>query len=81
MARVSVKLDVDNDLVRFGAAIRARRQALEMSQEALADYAGIDRSHMGKLERGERNVTFLNIVRIAKAIGCSPSDLFADADL
>jgi len=81
MARVSVKLDVDNDLVRFGAAIRARRQALQMSQEALADYAGIDRSHMGKLERGERNVTFLNIVRIAKAIGCSPSDLFIEADL
>lgn len=81
MARVSAKLDVDNDLVRFGAAVRARRQALEMSQEALADYAGIDRSHMGKLERGERNVTFLNIVRIAKAIGCSPSDLFIDANL
>lgn len=49
--------------------------------EALADHAGIDRSHMGKLERGERNVSFLNIVRIAKAIQCKPSDLFMDADL
>lgn len=81
MARVSAKLDKDSDLVRFGAVVRARRLALGLSQEALADYAGIDRSHMGKLERGERNVSFLNIVRIAKAIQCKPSDLFIDAEL
>jgi len=81
MARVSAKFDKDNDLVRFGAVVRARRLALALSQEALADYAGIDRSHMGKLERGERNVTFLNILRIAKAINCKPSDLFIDAEL
>lgn len=81
MARVSAKLDKDNDLVRFGAAVRARRLALALSQEALADCAGIDRSHMGKLERGERNISFLNIVRIARAIQCKPSDLFIDADL
>lgn len=67
--------------MRFGAAVRTRRLALAMSQEALADYAGIDRSHMGKLERGERNVSFLNILRIAKAIQCRPSDLFIDAGL
>ena len=81
MARVSVKLDINNHLVRFGAAVRARRAELGLSQEALADYAEIDRSHMGKIERGERNVTFLNIVRIAKAIQCEPSDLFIDAGL
>lgn len=81
MARVSAKLDKDNDLVRFGSVVRARRIALALSQEALADYAGIDRSHMGKLERGERNVSFLNIVRIAKAVQCKPSDLFIDAGL
>jgi transcriptional regulator with XRE-family HTH domain len=55
--------------------------ALALSQEALADYAEIDRSHMGKIERGERNVTFLNILRIAKAIQCLPSDLLIDAGL
>lgn len=81
MARVSAKIDKDSDLVRFGAVVRARRLALDLSQEALADFAGIDRSHMGKLERGERNVSFLNILRIAKAIQCKPSDLFIDADL
>lgn len=67
--------------MRFGAAIRSRRKALGYSQEALADYAGIDRSHMGKLERGERNVTFLNIVRISQAVKCKPSELFCQIDL
>lgn len=81
MARLSAKLDKDEDLVRFGAAVRARRQELGLSQEALADDAGVDRSHMGKLERGERNVTFLNIIRIARAVQCSPSDLFKDIGL
>ena len=81
MTRVSAKLDKDQDLVRLGAAIRARRMALPLSQEALADLAEIDRSHMGKIERGERNVTFLNILRIAKAMQCKPSDLLIDAGL
>lgn len=81
MNRVSGKQDKDGYLVRFGEAVRARRKALELSQEALADYAEIDRSHMGKIERGERNITFLNIVRIAAAIECKPSDLLIDAGL
>ena len=81
MARLSAKLDKDHNLVRLGESIRARRKALPLSQEALADHAGIDRSHMGKIERGERNVTFLNIVRIAEAIECKPSDLLIDAEL
>lgn len=81
MTRVSVKLDKDHDLVRLGEAIRTRRKTLALSQEALADYAEIDRSHMGKIERGERNVTFLNIIRIAKAIHCKPSDLLIDAGI
>ena len=81
MARISAQLDKDGDLVSLGAAIRARRIAMELSQEALADAAEIDRSHMGKIERGERNVTFLNILRIARAIQCKPSDLLIEAGL
>lgn len=81
MARLSAKVDKDEDLVRFGTAVRVRRQRLGLSQEALADLARVDRSHMGKLERGERNVTFLNIIRIARAVQCSPSDLFKDIGL
>lgn len=81
MQRVSAKLDHNNDLVAFGATIRAQRKAASLSQEALADLAEIDRSHMGKIERGERNVSLLNILRIARAIGAKPSDLLRAAGL
>jgi len=81
MARISALLDEGGDLVKLGAAIRARRKALGLSQEALADEARVDRSHMGKIERGERNVTFLNIVRISTALGCKPSSLLSETGL
>jgi transcriptional regulator with XRE-family HTH domain len=81
MARISVNHDKDGDLVALGAVVRARRLGHALSQEALADAAGIDRSHMGKIERGERNVTFLNILRIATALQCKPSDLLFEAGL
>lgn len=81
MARISAATDLDKSLVKLGAAIRARRKVACLSQEALADAAGVDRSHMGKIERGERNVTFLNIARIALALECKPSDLLLDAEM
>ena len=81
MARVSGQQDADGSLKRLGEAVRAARKARALSQEALAHAAGIDRSHMGKIERGERNVTLLNVIRIAKAVGCKPSDLLASAGL
>ena len=81
MQRVSAKLDHNKDLVAFGATIRTQRKAAGLSQEALADLAEIDRSHMGKIERGERNVSLLNILRIARAIGTKPSELLSSAGL
>lgn len=81
MARISAANDLDQSLAKLAAAIRARRKVACLSQEALADAAGVDRSHMGKIERGERNVTFLNIARIALALECRPSDLLLDANM
>lgn len=81
MPRVSSKTDKDGQLALLGAAVRARRKAALLSQEALADRAEIDRSHMGKIERGERNVTLLNVLRIAQALDCKPSELMAEAGL
>ena len=66
---------------QLGAAIRAARLERKLSQEALADAAGIDRSHMGKIERGERNVTLLNLLRIAAALNGSAADLLREAGL
>jgi transcriptional regulator with XRE-family HTH domain len=81
MARVSGEQDSEGHLKQLGLAIRECRTAHHLSQEALADASGIDRSHMGKIERGERNVTFLNVLRIAKALGTKPSAILLKASL
>ena len=81
MPRQSIKTDAKGRLQKLGAAIRAERHQQSMSQEALADAAGIDRSHMGKIERGERNVSVLNIARVADALQVSLAKLMSDADL
>lgn len=74
MARVSGKSG-DVSLIALGDAIRLARSERKISQEALADAAGIDRSHMGKIERGERNVTILNVKRVATALGLTVAAL------
>jgi len=51
-----------------------------MSQEQLADASGLDRSYIGGVERGERNVSLLNITKIARALGVSPKDLLEGVD-
>ncbi|RQT56327.1 XRE family transcriptional regulator [Burkholderia cepacia] len=81
MERVSGRSDTEAHLTEVGRAIRARRLELDISQEMLAHLAGIDRSHMGKIERGERNVTLLNLLKIARALSCSPSELLKAAGL
>lgn len=81
MARISGKADEDQNLLKLGRAVRAARHDAGLSQEALADAAGIDRSHMGKIERGERNLTFLNLLRIAGALHSKPSELMVAAGL
>lgn len=59
----------------FGQKVRELRLALGISQEALADQAGVHRTFMGSVERGERNISLENIVKIAKALNCRPSKL------
>lgn len=81
MARIAGHRDKDGNLVRLGKAVRAYRKAAGLSQEALADAAEIDRSHMGKIERGERNVTVLNILKIAAALNRPASEIFNEAGL
>jgi transcriptional regulator with XRE-family HTH domain len=61
-----------------GRAIRKRRLTLRLSQEALAERAGLHWTYIGGIERGERNVSLLNIVRIAKALKVTASDLLRE---
>lgn len=60
---------------RFGANIRHRRERQGLSQEALAAKAGLHRTYIGSIERGERNVAIRNIVRIAQSLSCRPAQL------
>jgi DNA-binding XRE family transcriptional regulator len=64
----------------FGAAVRERRVAAALSQEALASRADIERAHMGKIERGQHMPTLAAILRIARALGCTGSELVAMAE-
>jgi len=54
-----------------------RRLALGLSQEKLAEAAGLHWTYISSVERGQRNVSLVNIVRIAKALGVSPSELLS----
>jgi transcriptional regulator with XRE-family HTH domain len=62
--------------VRFGRAVRHKRNKLGVSQEEFADKCGLDRTYIGGIERGERNVALQNIEKIAKAFGASLSEMF-----
>ncbi|HGM8445163.1 TPA: helix-turn-helix transcriptional regulator [Pseudomonas aeruginosa] len=59
----------------FASNVRRRRLELGLSQEELAEAAGVHRTYVGMLERGEKNVTIYNIERIAIALGVRPSAL------
>lgn len=56
-------------LVAFGLRVRQLRLASGLSQEALADRAGLHRTYVGSVERGERNISLLNIQALAEALG------------
>jgi transcriptional regulator with XRE-family HTH domain len=63
--------------VALGRAIRELREQRGFSQEDLAHEAGMHRTYVGGIERGERNVSFANIVRLANALQVPTSLLFA----
>ncbi len=68
----------DKDLAHFGKRVRTLRERLGLSQEELADKAGIHRTYIGGVERGERNLGLKNVFRIAKALGVTVTDLFTE---
>jgi transcriptional regulator with XRE-family HTH domain len=67
---------MDDIRIRFGRALRRRRQKLGVSQEAFADMCQLDRTYIGGIERGERNVALVNIEKIAKTLRLSVAQLF-----
>jgi len=67
-------------LRKFGMALRRQRRQAKLTQEDLADLAGIERSHVGNIERGENNLTLVSIVKLCDALKVNPSDLLVDLD-
>lgn len=69
----------DDDFLKwFGCRLRAIRHQRNLSQEGLAELAGIDRTYVGGVERGERNLSVLNVKRLADALGINVKDFFDD---
>lgn len=81
MAKPSPKHSGNQVLIDLGVAIRNVRLGSGLSQESLAVDAGLDRSYMGGIERGEHNLTVMNIVKVANALGIKPSELLKGAKL
>jgi transcriptional regulator with XRE-family HTH domain len=71
----------DPVLVALGAAIRRCRRVQGVSQEELAHRSAIDRSYMSSIERGGQNPGVLSIVRIARAMDMTMTELMAEAEL
>ncbi len=66
---------LDRLVTDLGTAIKERRQAKNLSQEALAEIADFDRTYISLLERGERNPSFTNLCRVAASLGVTPSEI------
>ena len=62
-------------LLPLGDAIRKQRELLGLSQEKLAERCGFDRTYISMLERGKRNPSFLNLLRLAEGLNISVSTL------
>ncbi len=64
----------------LGERVRALRQAANLSQEELAEACGLHRTYVGAIERGERNISLLNIIALSRALRIKPSSLLEDVE-
>lgn len=71
----------ESGLRRLGEAIRAKRHEMKLSQEELAELSQIHCTYLSRVERGKKNISFENILRIAQALRLKPSWLMDRAGL
>jgi transcriptional regulator with XRE-family HTH domain len=71
-------MKTSNTLIKFGEAVRKKRQEKGLSQEDFAELVGVHRTYIGMIERAEKNITLLNIEKISQALGVSISELLGD---
>jgi transcriptional regulator with XRE-family HTH domain len=65
-------------LIKFGEIIRKKRLEKNLSQEDFAELVGVHRTYIGMLERAEKNITLLNIEKIANALNISIAELMKE---
>lgn len=65
---------------KIGLALRTYREEAELSQEQLSFKANLHRTYVGSVERGERNISLINIIALCKALNVKPSELFTIFD-
>lgn len=70
-------MNVDKELLALGREVRRLRKERGLSQEALADLAGLHTNYVGGIERGERNVGVRALFRLARGLGVEPGELFS----
>lgn len=71
-------LDTSQSLMILGQKIKKRREELELSQEKLAEKCEFDRTYISLLERGKRNISFTNLLRLADGLEISASELIKE---
>ena len=64
----------------FGETVREQRKARGLSQEDFGELAGVHRTYVGMVERGEKNITLSNIVKVSHALGLAPSEILRLAE-
>ncbi len=64
-------------LERYGARIRELRRQKNLTQEKLADKAGLHYTYIGTIERGEKNISLINVEKVSKALGVSLAKFFS----
>lgn len=73
-------MNTEVTLKEFGSNLRQLRKNKNLSQEKLAQIAELDRTYISGIERGLRNISLLNIFKLAEALDVHPSDLFIFGD-
>lgn len=69
------KAGKDPELVVLGRRLCQLREAAGLTQEALADAAGLHWTYVGQIERGERNLTYKNVLKLARGLNLDPAEL------
>lgn len=68
-------------LLTLGSKVRAMREQIGLSQEGLAEKCGFDRTYISMVERGKRNISLLNLLKLSKGLGTSVSILTEGLDI